>query len=31
MMCVFNKVMFLTLPCSGTTPQILKLEFRMQT
>jgi len=24
-------MMFLTLPCQGTTPQLLKLKFPMQT
>jgi len=25
------KVMFLTIPCQGTTPQILKLKFPVRT
>jgi len=29
--CVWSKMMFLTLPCHGTTPQILKLKFPVHT
>jgi hypothetical protein len=31
MMCVWSKMVFLTPPCQGANPQILKLEFPMQT